>query len=57
MTAVLQATDILRKDRGMAALDDNAIKYTLPLEPYYPHANLPLTAVTHPRALTGRRSI
>ncbi|KAI0715260.1 hypothetical protein C8Q76DRAFT_618398 [Earliella scabrosa] len=25
MTAVLQATDILRKDRGMAALDDNAI--------------------------------
>ncbi|RPD81985.1 hypothetical protein L226DRAFT_607197 [Lentinus tigrinus ALCF2SS1-7] len=25
MTAVLQATDILRKDRGMASLDDNAI--------------------------------
>ncbi|TBU61987.1 hypothetical protein BD310DRAFT_919383 [Dichomitus squalens] len=25
MTAVLQATDILRKDRGMASMDDNAI--------------------------------
>ncbi|KAI1793892.1 hypothetical protein LXA43DRAFT_1092258 [Ganoderma leucocontextum] len=27
MTAVLHPTDILRKDRGMAAMDDNAIKY------------------------------
>ncbi|KAH9898061.1 hypothetical protein C8Q73DRAFT_744154 [Cubamyces lactineus] len=30
MTAVLQATDILRKDRGMAAMDDNAINFSSP---------------------------
>ncbi|KAI0778520.1 hypothetical protein BD413DRAFT_489957 [Trametes elegans] len=28
MTAVLQATDILRKDRGMASMDDNAINFS-----------------------------
>ena len=33
MTAVLSATDILRKDRGMASMDDNAIKYLLHLSP------------------------
>nr|VWO94225.1 Structural maintenance of chromosomes protein [Ganoderma boninense] len=27
MTAILHATDVLRKDRGMAAMDDNTIKY------------------------------
>lgn len=27
MTAVLQATDALRRDRLMASLDDNQIKY------------------------------
>ncbi|KAI0639744.1 hypothetical protein C8Q77DRAFT_1082647 [Trametes polyzona] len=30
MTAVLQATDILRKDRGMASMDDNAINFSSP---------------------------
>ncbi|KAF9822021.1 hypothetical protein IEO21_00015 [Rhodonia placenta] len=28
MTAVLQATDVLRKDKSMAAFDDNAINFT-----------------------------
>ena len=42
MTAVLQATDILRKDRGMASIDDNAIKYPLHPRPQRGHsANLP----------------
>ena len=57
MTAVLQATDILRKDRGIASMDDNAIKY-YPLLPgtHSVLIPLPLSAVSPPRARTGRRN-